>query len=363
MKREKLKNIEILRFIFIVQIMVMHLTCSSGLLKTLSSDVPFFEYLNKTAGMAYVGVDYFFIIAGFFLCYTFKNVSCYDFVLKKITRFLPTMVVALATIFLLSCCYKDIGINWYLAFYTITFTGSFMPTGIGYSWFIGPLFWASLFYFYTLKNFDKKFLNLVFPILIICSYSLLINHSNNNFGNARPQLFHFLNMGILRAFGGMGIGYFIAIFYESNLHKLRSISVPFSRRIFITFIEAGLLFLIVCFGSHTVGYDAKHNAMMLVLVFVALFVTFLLKQGYISRLLNNNLSAFLGKYVFTIYVMENAMHVYLKHLISKNPESIIRYGGGALLMIIIGHVGLCIVVYHCLKILNKLYEKYRSNHS
>lgn len=358
--REKLKNVEILRFIFIVQIMLMHLTCSAGLLKSLPVQVPLYLYLRKSTCNAYVGVDFFYIIAGFFLCYTFKNTSCYEFTIKKYKRFLPTMSIALAIIFLLSCCYDDIVFDWYKFFYTMTFTGSFTPYGGGYSWFIAPLFWASLFYFYLLKNFDKKYLNLVFPILTICSYSLLINTSGNNFWNVRPQLFQFLNVGILRALAGMGIGYFAALLYREKLHKLRDINLAFPYRILITFIEIGLLFFIIYFGSIHVF---KPNAMMFILVFSALFIAFLTKQGYVSRLMDNKLSVFLGKYVFTIYILEEAMHSYLRHLISEDPQLIIKYGGGVLFLVIIGHIGLCIVIYHCVRKLGELYEKYRTDYS
>lgn len=353
--REKLKNIEILRFIFIIQIVLMHLTRSSGLLKLLSSDVPLFKYFFDATANGYVGVDYYFIIAGFFVRYTYRDIHCWRYVMHKMKRLLPTMLAALVIIFLLSTFYSDIEFNWFNAFYTITFTASFMPSGTGYFWFVGPLFWSSLFYFYTLKYYDKKHLNVIFSIVIICSYSLLINNSSNNFWNVRPHLFNFLNMGMLRGLAGMGIGYFIAMFYTENVDKLRNVHVSFPHRVLITCIEAALLLFIIYYGSLCTFVG---NPMLAIFAFMALFFTFLLKWGFISKFLDNGFSVFLGKYVYTIYVMESAMHHYLKHVISSMPHQIIMGGGGMLLLIIIGHIGASVIIYHCLEKLKMLYEKY-----
>lgn len=325
--REKLKNIEILRFIFIIQIMLMHLVCSKGLLSSLSFHVPLFRYLHETAWSAYVGVDYFFIISGFFLYYTFRNMHSHQFILHKIKRFLPTMLVSLMIIFLLSRYYSDIRFDQYRAIYTITFTASFMPVGVGYSWFIGPLFWASLFYFYTLKHFDRKYLNILFSILIIASYSILVNNTCNNFSNASPQLYRFLNVGVLRALAGMGIGYFIGQLYTESLRDLRDLAPNRLYRTLFTIAEALLLFFIIYCGSFC---PFGKNAMIAIFAFVALFILFLLKWGHISRFLDNNVSVFLGKYVFTIYVLEEALHNYLRHIIPSVRQSTVQglCGGG-----------------------------------
>lgn len=257
---------------------------------------------------------------------TFKDISVYSFVMGKIKRFLPTMIIALVAIRLLSYIYGDTSFNWYRFFYTVSFTASlgFMPPGgIGYSWFIGSLFWGLLFYFYCIKHFDKKYLSLIFGMIIIFSYALLVNNTGAHFGNVRPNIFGFLNIGLLRALAGIGVGYFIGNVYKENLDKIRAMKSTVIQKAGYTLIEAGLLFFIIYYETFR---SLKHNPMLFIIAFTVLFILFLIKQGYISNFFDNDISAFLGKYVFTIYVLEEAFETYLMSLIPTLSQKSV--GGG-----------------------------------
>lgn len=63
---KKIRNVEMFRLIFMIQIVLMHLMNSNGLFKTLPFSVPLYSHLNSTTKNGYLGVDYFFIMAVFF---------------------------------------------------------------------------------------------------------------------------------------------------------------------------------------------------------------------------------------------------------------------------------------------------------
>lgn len=305
---EKIKNIEILRFIFILQIFFMH-TINSNKLYLSFPEIDLFQKLHMALGKAYLCVDYFFIIAGFFLVYTFKNISVQEFIKKKLNRLLPEIIISILMLYGLSLIFKTIRIDTNAVVSTLTLTTNLgiFPMTVGYAWFATALFWGLLFYFYCLKHFKQKYNNINFALVVIISYSMLFNH-NGGFGNVLPNLYGYINIGLLRALAGIGIGYFIGCWYLNNKNNLKQ-NVTLLQKFIYTFLEGFTLFYLIYFTSF---HKYKYSLMILIYTFVLLFILFLIKKGYISRLLDNNFSVFLGKYVYSLYIMEIVVTIFLK---------------------------------------------------
>ena len=75
-----------------------------------------------------------------------------------------------------------------------------------------------IFYFYLLKNFSLKAVNLVIALCVYFGFVININYLSGGFG--AWVIFSFLNLGVLRALAGIGIGYFIGNFYISKKEKI-----------------------------------------------------------------------------------------------------------------------------------------------
>lgn len=82
-------NVDFLRFIFSLIIVVYHLFNKGSFLLTINPDNELYVFLHNTIG--YSGqtcVDLFFVIAGFFFMLTFKpSLTVIEFLKKKFIRF------------------------------------------------------------------------------------------------------------------------------------------------------------------------------------------------------------------------------------------------------------------------------------
>ena len=190
----KMENIEFLRIIFTLCVICYH----------------FYDEL-KIWNEGRLGVEFFFILSGFFLTWTFnKERTVLEFIGKKITRFLPVIVFAalVRSIF-----------SWKLNISNMLSDFLFLPVPglhneIGYvnvAWYLSILIWASLFYFYILKYYKKETVNVIIGLIVFFSYVAIV--SIGDWG-ARESVNAFIKINMLRGLGGMGLGYFLAEFMK-----------------------------------------------------------------------------------------------------------------------------------------------------
>ena len=105
---------------------------------------------------------------------------------------------------------------------------------------------------------------------------------------------------MIRAFAGIGLGYFVSMWFKENISKIREAIYNKFQVLICSCFEIYLfctLFYYSC--MHKTNYN---NKMVFVIYFVALFILFLIKKGVLSRLLENNFSALLGNYSFAIFL-------------------------------------------------------------
>lgn len=304
-KKERFQNVDFLRFIFAVDILLYHffvvfrkiLTCTNGETPSI------FQYVFKHFCNGFICVDYFFIIAGFFL---FKNINKNEdtihFVKNKIIRLLPTIWFSIFVYFIISLFITDMNFNFNNNILSILLLNS-----IGFSrikgatsqeWFVAALFWVSLFYFYIYKTFEKKYLNLIIWIIVILSLSFMVNISYPHFAGNDRISFVIFNHGIIRALAGIGLGYFISMLYNSNFLK------DSNKKIVISVLE-----LFCC--AFLLFYQPG-NYFLYIVIFSILFYLFLIKKGILSNILENKFSTRLGSWSYSIYIMHILIYVILK---------------------------------------------------
>ena len=300
-----LYNIEFLRFIFTIAIIIGHAI-------SFSKQEIAFNYIGNPGFC----VELFFIIAGYFLFYDIKkqesnlNFTTKDFAIKKFARLMPVFVFAcimqilfyaIGLIeqkfyfkyeFLNMLFIREIGIN---SFSLVPLRNDIYSTNTNV-WFIGPMFWTSLLFFYTLRNFDKKKVHLTIIILIFLSFVLY----------CRTSLQHPLSQ-LARAISGIGIGYFLAIFcdwYKNNCNPNLTIK---KNKIIFTILE--LLILLEIFNTiFKKQYSLDLNLYFMILFCVLLF-SFVFNKGYIGQFLNNKFFGFMGKYCYSIYILQYIVQI------------------------------------------------------
>ena len=198
----------------------------------------------------------------------------------------------------------------------------------GINWYISPLFWASLFYYAVIKVLEPKKANVLIAVIVYFSY--LVNISSCNGGFGRETVYGIVNLGLTRALAGIGLGYLIGVGIETfqtigfnykNKHTKRGkIAV-------LTMVE-----LIICifFVYYFLLGGQYQNKFIVVILFSVLLISFLLRGGMVSRELNRPVFSLLGKYAYSIYVMQQISFWILQKTLWRTN--------------IVGRVGLCICV-------------------
>ena len=176
------------------------------------------------------------------------------------------------------------------------------------------------FYFYLFKIIDKKWFNLITACIVFFSYALILHNTDKNFMN----IYYVINIGMVKALGGLGLGYFACQVYQDKLLDIKKSLFTTSQKIFCSISELVLFaFILVCLFYQRTGYN---NFIILIAAFIGLFLLFLTNKGFLSKLFDNDLSVFLGQFSFSIFVSH---HIILKlwHAViySKYSEWVINH--------------------------------------
>ena len=256
-------------------------------------------------------VEYFFIISGFFLYFHLinKKDDTFSFAINRLKRLLPLFIFSLVCIFVLSL-FK------FCEYYSYSnILNLFLLRCVGFqlglvnnpcSWFICALFWSSLFYHYLYRNFSRKIVNLIIFIVSFYSFCLILSFYSTVgiIPGAHWEMIAAIPGGLLRGFASIGLGYFIGMLSNTVLKDMleKYDNMRAYKKYLSYFVNSSLeiyLFLFIVNNSifHKIRYE---NDFIFIIVFSLLFLLFIAKKGLLSNLLENNISALLGKYSYSI---------------------------------------------------------------
>ncbi len=324
---EKIKNIEFLRIIGCIAIVLLHLFNQSGLYGNFAAAWDFNYgqlYWNTSNGQK--AVDLFFILSGLFFTLKItqpqKMQSLYNFVKKKVFRLWPVLIWVLFLYFIASLT----GVVHFeflsniITFFALNGNGIALQAGnVGAFWYVSAMLWVLILFYYLLKNFDKKIVNLIIGLLVYFSYVFLLHAKSGAINNHVQTFYNIFNVGILRALGGIGVGYFIGEWYKNNHEKINNLKLSLNHKIIISILEFGCLYFII--RNLMFKKLLFHNQIIFIIFFAAIIILFLLRQGIFSKLLNNDFCVFLSKYTYSIYMTHTFVREFFKGSIWKyHPE-------------------------------------------
>ena len=338
-KIEKLKNIEFLRFVFIILIVFVHV--ENQLCLKFASDI--FPSYFKSAGL---GVEFFFIMSGFFFGLADLNkVSFITFVKKKILRLWPVVwfsviLYAILAHFIPLPYHRFINIYILLGINNVGFTtvyGNNSP-----AWFVSALFWTLLFYFFLRKHLSKDWMIFVSTMIMFGGFAFHIHSAGRPFVNVA----YIFNRGLMRAFASIGLGYLLSIIYLKIKPTVPKYNNTMLVNLFYTISELYLFSFLMYYLSFQ-QIKSPDAYMIYILAFSGLFWLFILKRGYFSRLLNNRFSEILGKYSYSIFIMQTiVLDLSQFCLWMPHKEFIIRYPVLNFILPVVGSIILGIITYH-----------------
>ena len=186
---------------------------------------------------------------------------------------------------------------------------------------ISQYYFGVLYYIYLLKYFERKNVNLFAAISTWFSYVFLIQAKNGTINDHIKVFNNIFVVGILRGLGGIGIGYFIGLFYKEYKYRINNAKLSKMTTIFINVLEIYLF-------SWSLYYLILHriscnNNIIFILYFTILFNLFLFKKGFFTKLLDNDFSVILGRYSYSIYSIHSFIFIVLRNTFWKNHKEFI----------------------------------------
>lgn len=323
-KKLHFKNIDFLKFVFAIFIVILHIAYWFN---------PYSPVLKNMKIANMNCVELFFIISGFMLVYTFSpKISTARFFIKKIIRLFPVLLFATTICFILSL-FKILHFPFMDNVFALFFLngmhladnhteiqgwGSVFP-----SWYVSVLVWVSLLYFYIIKSFGFKTFNILAWFVVFVGLYCL---------NYKVNIV--INRDVLKALSSMAIGCILGQLFLIYETKITTAIYSLKTKIFYTLVEGGILgYLIYCIST-TKSHVGMTDIMFL---FSILFVLFILKIGYVSKLLDNKLSKQLGAYSYSVYMTHAIwIHIYAKFWFTpQNTDTVWVSWGGVTLSVII----------------------------
>ena len=320
---DKIKNIEFLRVIGCAAVILLHLFTKMHI-----GALDDIEIYNKLYGMTRNGnkaVDLFFILSGLFFCYKLNlKASMFDFIKNKVLRLWPVLIFVISLYFAASL-FGAVKFDIYhhlLCFLGLNGTNLVLINGgSGVFWYVSAMLWVLAFYYYLLKNYEEKNVNLTIALIVFFSYGFIIHALKGGIYGQDKTFNNIYNIGMLRALGGIGAGYFIGLWYKNNFEAIKNFNYKIWHILALTFIEfISLYFIINNLMLHKLKFN---NQIIFIIAFAAVIIAFLINKGFISRFLNKNWCVNVAKYTYSFYMTHIFIFNVFKNSIWKNHAEII----------------------------------------
>ena len=291
--------------------------------------IKLYENIKANSQWAWLFVENFFIISGFFLFLKTDFTQNFKvFAVKKYLRFIPVIIFVLL-LCLLRSFFTNLEFKKYENIFTIlniqNIGLTFAPGNIQASWFVSVLFWCSCFYFYLYKTINNKIFNLITACLVFICYAVFVHVIFITHIVMPWDMFaNVINYGMIRGFAGIGVGYFIAMLYKDYINKIKQFVFNVKQKLIVTVVEIYLFSFIIYYSVfHKISFD---NFLIMVIPFVGLFILFIIQKGYLSRFLNNDFSVFCGKFTFSIFLTHEFIRDTWAYLVcQKHTEWVVAH--------------------------------------
>lgn len=339
---EKLHNVEFLRFSLAVSIVYYHLLHAS--LPRLAPTVGVYADLAEKSAWGGLAVEGFLVMAGFFLCRSIlsKHKASKTFAEIATDRFVRLWPV-FAFYTLVHGLFFRLDLESALNYLLLLHATGLSMSHIGIIWYIAPFFWGSLFVAAVLKAFRPQIAGLLLGTLAFLGYAVNIQHTNGGLG--REVVFSFLSLALVRAIAGLSLGCLLSFGVDSippappgptRRSRLGTVAATL-----LEIATGGLLFKLLL-----VGRGNLRNSMTVVFLFVFFAFLLVLRRGLLSRVLDWRGFDFLGRYSYSIYVMQQTAFYMLMRSLWKKTELLQERPLAVLVVSAVFTIAVGVATYH-----------------
>lgn len=269
------------------------------------------DYIKNHGTFAggYLGVDFFFILSGYLLIksYNKKNSGekpgkqAVKYLLHRIKTLYPHYIFTFCTIVIYKAIIYMWGIKDVINYIWKCRWELFMLHNIGLPkvtksvrsvWYISVLIVVSYFVYYLVAKNKEQFQYFICPISVLLIYVYIAN----TYGSLSMQgkYSYFINGGLLRGFAGMCLG---SICYQIT-NTIKKYNLTNISKILLNFIE--IISIVIIFFVMKKGFDL--NDFTILIAFTALISITSANITFITRIINNKFSNFLGRLSYPIYL-------------------------------------------------------------
>lgn len=302
---ERNNSIEFFRFFFMLVICMWHFN------------------MLKIFKHGYLAVEFFFILSGFFLFYSFlkrKDLGVLDFIVIKFKRFFPEFVIVLILTFLIkSTKYLSVADSFYdvLAWLFNIFddlcflfsTGPFTVGVVNPTWYLSVLIWGGGWMYAMLKYYRNLSLSILFPLLIIIYFGYI----GSNGGNL--ELWFTGNgffLPLIRGMSEMAIGVYLYIIVVKML--------AVSGKIYII----NILSVISLFGYILLLFVDGHLDIYSILFIPFILLGCFMEKSWFSILFKNEIFGKMGGITYEMLLIHWPVLMVFRHIIDN--LNIINFG-------------------------------------
>lgn len=306
-------NLDFLRFLFALVIVNHHL--SYKVFPVMAEKFSWLGSVRLDASKGYMGVEFFFILSGVFLCACLerKEENIALFALKKIIRLWPLLFFSIVC-FWAASRFDLVKYEKYDNVLNLLFlqtTGLALRYGNNESaWFVSCLFWGSLFYFTLYQKAPKNFFWIV-SLLVWFSFTLMVQSNKGNFNAQLKQVYPFLSFGILKAIAEIGLGLLVWKTYLFLAEK-----IPSSLRMKIVFGVIEIFLFCFVFNSQAFRRLKFQNDLLMTLSIACLILVFMLQKSFLSVALNRKIFGALGAISYAVYIMQEVCFIFFRKYIA-----------------------------------------------
>lgn len=279
---KRLYHIDFIKFLSAIGLVYFHLL-HYNLPATLYS---VYQPLANSSAPAYILVELFLIISGYFL---YKNTHSAQSISKQIFklffRIYPVFLFYNIILYISGNVFPNEVTNNLLLIQCT----QIVDTCRTIVWFVSPFFWCTLLIYTILKLFKNFGKYIVFILMVTC-YALLLKFSDGNFDKFYT-ITPYLNFAFVRVMGGLCLGTLVGAI--SNAQKIPR---------FLIYISEMICYITLFIHMFVVRIFA--NDIYCVLLFVILVILNTSYKSLFAHLFNNKTFGILGRYAFCIYIMQ-----------------------------------------------------------
>lgn len=297
--------LEFYRFVFIVFIFFMHFRSYGG-----------FEGDKNYFAGGYLGVEYFFILSGFFMMQKIEKLfasnnslnpekSTVSFFAARVKRLYPLYIFSLFLFMLaLKIVKPEYGLlshakDGFADFFMLQVFFEKEPVNL-HLWFVSGLLWGSFLAYYLAVKYREKYTCIIAPLAFLG----FAGYCFTNFGKIDITSISPVFLGaFFRAFSEIGIGCTLYCIYNKLKNR------DFSKLDKITLSVLEIILPLLC---GYIAWRGHWNILDFIALFAicALILVTALGQGIVSKLLNNKFSGFLGSITYAMYLYQ-AVFIYI----------------------------------------------------